>query len=290
MAIDNILNNNYGDYMDSYLQALGSTVGTGPSYAPSASSLPRGKLNREDFRKIHLKYTGAKHYFSYSFQPYQELCLEPCMNGFEVVVYGKNELLLDKVCTDLTKNIFRQRGKTKTDEKNLITRELQHGTLERSEEAWDKAVDIANKLLTQLSNTERIKRMGLKKSLPSEREEGGPATLPKGIYPYKNKYELDSQEEWNLDIKPAPMPTPSYKTLPDTAHDYPNYSPSVTPLSTTDLSQALAQAKTTDEDPGDSNPVSCDEASAAPNKMDQLLDKVDLQGAEIKHLRNKLAP
>ncbi len=39
-------------------------------------------------------------YFSYEFSAF-EICLEPCLNGFDIALYRNQNLVFDKICTDL---------------------------------------------------------------------------------------------------------------------------------------------------------------------------------------------
>jgi hypothetical protein len=56
-------------------------------------------LSPTDFKKITLE--GGYSYFSYK-HPNFEICLEPCLNGFDVAIYSNEQELLDsKQCTDM---------------------------------------------------------------------------------------------------------------------------------------------------------------------------------------------
>lgn len=45
-------------------------------------------------------------YYSYKLEDGTEICLEACMNGFDVAIYNKNEnLLRHKECTNMLPNI-----------------------------------------------------------------------------------------------------------------------------------------------------------------------------------------
>lgn len=58
------------------------------------------KLEVEDFKIVELE--NGNSYLSYDFEDGREMCLEACMNGFDVALYDRDcNLLKEKMCTDL---------------------------------------------------------------------------------------------------------------------------------------------------------------------------------------------
>ena len=78
------------------------------------------KLKISDFERYGVEGTFG-HYFSYKEGKY-EICLEMCLNGYDVGLYIYESLIQDKICTN-----------------------LEMGT-KRTYEALNKALKIANKL------------------------------------------------------------------------------------------------------------------------------------------------
>ncbi len=115
------------------------------------------KLIRSDFKRILIK--GAnKSYWSFKSTTLElEVCLEPCLGGFCVAIYGNKysiiqeapELKEKKVCTNI-----------ELPEK-LFKKELIEGTQERNEETWDKGLKIANSIWRKHKNNKKLKNWGM---------------------------------------------------------------------------------------------------------------------------------
>lgn len=174
------------------------------------------ELTRSNFRRIDLKGEGNKYYFSFIDKLLNiELCFEPCMNGFEVAMYGISkgpfrffDLIGKKICTNLKELIFKKEEdvyKKNSGEElpkelldKLRTTELYYGTLERSERAWDKALAIAKKLYRIKRNEQRIRNWKLVED--EENVQKAPYSPPSTPhYP-----------------PPSPPAYPPYTTTPDT--------------------------------------------------------------------------
>lgn len=78
----------------------------------------RRKLKIGDFKRVFPE-GSYLHYFSYKQGKY-EICLEPCLNGYDVGLYIYENLIQDKICTNLE--------------------------VWQKDDALNKAVEIANKL------------------------------------------------------------------------------------------------------------------------------------------------
>jgi len=144
---------------------------TGPdNYTPSimpitsglnTSTLPEPNLKREDFSKIVIKGLGMKSYFRAMFHGF-EIALEPCMNGFDVGIYRNEEMIGNKECVDLKEDVFKDEedfdGKPEDKIKlreSLMSLDMHH-TLERSNRAWDRAVDLGNALMRSIINEKKF--------------------------------------------------------------------------------------------------------------------------------------
>ena len=145
------------EYTINYLQAVGGVTGTsigGTSH----------EFKRDDFKRVDTK-GGGQHYYHSHHDVIEniEICLEPCLNGFDVALY-KNENLIDqKRCTDLKASIFKRNlEEAKPSDEKTLKLEM-HGTQERSQVCWDSALKIANEMFRGYKNKRRIERMGLKK-------------------------------------------------------------------------------------------------------------------------------
>ena len=180
---------------------------TGQTYADSAGTMPqKSNLIRDDFKKIDIKGRAQQHYFSFRDSYLKiELCLEPCLNGFCVGMYNSEiELLQKKECTGLSKMIYKEETKASKENKwsegfleKLRMQDTMYGMKERNDVAWDKGVDIANRLYRQFRVEERLIRMRLM-------EEG----CDKGYkYPQiKNPY---------YPLKMPSAPAPALPNIPD---------------------------------------------------------------------------
>ena len=59
------------------------------------------KLTPADFKRIQIENTNLG-YLSHTLPAGEEVCLESCLNGFDVAVYNKNKNLIgEKTCTNL---------------------------------------------------------------------------------------------------------------------------------------------------------------------------------------------
>jgi hypothetical protein len=86
------------------------------------------QLTPQDFKPI--KVNGST-YFSCMLEDGREVCIEPCMNGYDVAIYRDTELIGKKICTDV----------------KLLESETVDGTVFLYVAAAKKAIDIANKLI-----------------------------------------------------------------------------------------------------------------------------------------------
>ena len=73
------------------------------------------------------------HYFSCDLEDGREICLESCLNGYDVAIYRNKELIGKKVCTNL---------------EGMLESQIMPGFSVMSGEALEKAIEIANKLLS----------------------------------------------------------------------------------------------------------------------------------------------
>ena len=65
----------------------------------SSPDIRKKELSTSSFKRI--GGMGNQGYFSYKDDKY-EICLEPCMNGYEVAIYDlRQDLLKPKICTNL---------------------------------------------------------------------------------------------------------------------------------------------------------------------------------------------
>lgn len=81
------------------------------------------------------------HYFSHILKDGKEICLEACLNGYDVAIYDKEDgdlFIGKKECTDL---------------KGLLKSQIIPGFSIMTGSAIDKALKIANKLIKKHENT-----------------------------------------------------------------------------------------------------------------------------------------
>lgn len=145
------------------------------------SNMEKKDLKRDNFKRQDLKGLGDRYYFSFKDRGLGiEICLEPCLNGFDVGLYKHEELVNKKECTDLNENIFalEEKNFTKKDIKeneklggNLEELELRHGTLERSSVVWEKALKIASRIYRKERNIARLKEWEILKDKSPDEEE-----------------------------------------------------------------------------------------------------------------------
>lgn len=93
------------------------------------------KFTKKHFIKIELD--ERQHYYSFGV-PGFEICLEPCVEGFEVAIYEDGNLVGEKHCTktgDYTTSLFQ----------------------DRSEEDWNRALKIADELFDKYIKARREK-------------------------------------------------------------------------------------------------------------------------------------
>ena len=76
------------------------------------------------------------HYFSHILEDGREVCLESCLNGYDVAIYDKNKNLIGKKeCTNI---------------EGMMEMQIMPGFSMGTSEALEKALKIANKKVTQL--------------------------------------------------------------------------------------------------------------------------------------------
>ena len=164
----------------------------------SANTVLKGEiegreLERDDFKKVNLKGLGQRYYFSFR-EPYLqiEICLEPCLNGFDVGLYDTRygELFGRKECTNLQKENIYSLDKVEKEYKKLTKKEREifkgalekedsiHKTLERNSKAWTKGLQIANKVFRMRKNAERIKRWDMIEQGELGEKREGPISKP----------------------------------------------------------------------------------------------------------------
>ena len=121
------------------------------------------ELTRSDFRRVDLKGSGKKYYFSFEDRALGiELCLEPCASGFDTALYKNSmdsplysQLVGKKICTNFKSGIYKDE---KDNVDKLMMQDFLQGTLERSQKVWDKALNIANRLYRIERNNDKLKR------------------------------------------------------------------------------------------------------------------------------------
>lgn len=156
------------------------------------------ELTRSDFKRVDLKGCGKRYYFSFSdINLGIEICLEPTFSGFDVGVYSLKESVLETpALLEKKKSIKLLKGeKVYKDEKwekdltfeDFMQREILYGTLERSEEAWEKALKIANDFYRSYYNTDRLKKWNLIKDDfpgdPGQGDQAPPSPPPPQVLP-----------------------------------------------------------------------------------------------------------
>jgi len=73
------------------------------------------------------------HVFTHKLDGGGEICLESCLNGYDVAIYDKNlDLIGEKTCTNID---------------NMLETQIMPGFSIGTGEALDKAIEIANKKL-----------------------------------------------------------------------------------------------------------------------------------------------
>ncbi|MBI5357028.1 hypothetical protein HZB78_05490 [Candidatus Collierbacteria bacterium] len=72
------------------------------------------------------------HYFTTMLPDGREVCLESCLNGYDVAVYRNKELIGKKVCTDI---------------EGMLEMQIMPGFSIGTGEALEKAIKIANKMI-----------------------------------------------------------------------------------------------------------------------------------------------
>ena len=177
---------------------------TKASSYPYAESTP--EITRSDFHRVDLKGMGGRYYYSYSDRWLGiELCLEACLNGFDVAMYNKDNFLIGKkICTNLKGPIFKDQ-KDQISEEEFIQRELRYGILERTEQVWDKALKIANRLLRSYRNQEKLKDWNV---LPSNGNSIGDSDIqPKAVPP---RYAFPGQNPIQFGTFPNTSPNPGF--------------------------------------------------------------------------------
>ncbi len=148
-----------------YMQQQTNPSGYPAGQATASTEYPfaddHSEITRSDFARVDLKGLAGHYYFSYLNRWLGiEICLEPCLNGFDIAMYDKqNSLIGKKICTDLPtdlkESIFKDKGKHNSEE--LIQKEMLKGTQERSSWVWDKTLKIANEMLRSYRNQVKLK-------------------------------------------------------------------------------------------------------------------------------------
>lgn len=77
------------------------------------------------------------HYFTHTTKDGIEVCLESCLNGYDVALYRNKELVVKKFCTNL---------------EGMLESQITPGFSTLSGEALEKAVKVANRMLTKRPN------------------------------------------------------------------------------------------------------------------------------------------
>ena len=72
------------------------------------------------------------HYFACFLDDGREVCLESCLNGYDIAVYRDKELIGEKVCTNI---------------EGMLEMQIMPGFSIGTGEALEKAIKIANKLI-----------------------------------------------------------------------------------------------------------------------------------------------
>jgi len=93
------------------------------------------KLKIGDFKRKGMKGSFG-HYFSCILPDKKEVCLEACLNGYDVAIYDKKgNLIGEKTCTNI---------------KGMLEAQIMSGFSILTGEALEKAVEIANKKIKEL--------------------------------------------------------------------------------------------------------------------------------------------
>lgn len=147
--------------MTSYIN---NTTTTWPN--PSKEHLEKQLLKKSSFKRTLIKGMGQRYYYQYK-GPLAEVCLEPCIRGFDVALYqptsnvlvarsGKEpELIYSKKCTNI--NLGDEYFK-----KDL------HKTQPRPKKVWEKALKIANEMYNTYRKELILKKWKLTQSKETE--------------------------------------------------------------------------------------------------------------------------
>lgn len=97
---------------------------------------------KQDILKLgHFKRKGQQgsfgHYFTYTDKEGYEVCLESCLNGYDVAIYKVKNLICKKECTNI---------------ENMLETQIAPGFSMGTGEAIEKALRIANKKYKELKN------------------------------------------------------------------------------------------------------------------------------------------
>ena len=74
------------------------------------------------------------HYFTTTLPDGREVCLESCLNGYDIAVYRDKKLIGKKVCTDI---------------EGMLEMQIMPGFSMGTGEALEKAIKIANKMINE---------------------------------------------------------------------------------------------------------------------------------------------
>lgn len=78
------------------------------------------------------------HYFTYTDKEGYEVCLESCLEGYDVAIYKDEELVAPKECTHIS---------------GMMDSQIFPGFSVLTGEALEKALDIANKMYEKIRRT-----------------------------------------------------------------------------------------------------------------------------------------
>jgi hypothetical protein len=82
-----------------------------------------------------------QHYFTYLDENGYEVCLESCLNGYDVAIYKDKELLVEKQCTDID---------------GMLEAQIIPGFSMLGGEALQKALAIANDMYKKFYESEEV--------------------------------------------------------------------------------------------------------------------------------------
>ncbi|MEE8151298.1 MAG: hypothetical protein V3T43_06240 [Nitrosomonadaceae bacterium] len=104
------------------------------------------KLKSTDFKPIAIEHI---HYYSHILPGGECLCLEPCLNGFEVALYDKagisGSLIVPKVCTDIQGGVC-----WLGDKGHEIA-----GFFQKQVQAINKALELANEMIEEYNKSKK---------------------------------------------------------------------------------------------------------------------------------------